>query len=148
MKFENAKIYKIICSETNRIYYGSTTQKLNHRLNDHKAKRKNPDRCMTKDFVEPKIYLVENVDCDNKKDLFIRENYYIDNFECVNRCRAFRSKDDVKQYNKQYLKVRKEKYYLTNHETIECECGTVVKKVSYKHHLTTNKHKNILEKNI
>jgi hypothetical protein len=148
MKFENAKIYKIICSETNRIYYGSTTQKLNHRLNHHTAKRKSGRNCLTRDFVEPKIYLVELVECDNKKDLLLRENYYIDNFECVNKKRAFRSKEDKKQYNKEYLKVRKQKYHLTNNETIECECGTIVKKVSYKHHLTTNKHKKLLEKNI
>lgn len=35
-KYNNSKIYKLICDD-GHYYIGSTTQKLNHRFNNHKT---------------------------------------------------------------------------------------------------------------
>ena len=49
-------IYKITC-ETGLIYIGSTTRPLKERLRKHKK-----DICRCKDFINPKIELIENVE--------------------------------------------------------------------------------------
>lgn len=73
----SCKIYKITC-ETGAVYYGSTIQTLKARLGSHKT-----DKSTTcKDFINPKIELVKEVD-ENDRDE--EEAYYIKNFECVNK---------------------------------------------------------------
>lgn len=68
-------IYKLVCGATNRIYYGQTKNTLEHRLS------KGHYNCVSKDFVNPTIHLVET--CE-EKDLLDRELYYINHFECIN----------------------------------------------------------------
>ena len=36
-KYENGKIYRLVCNITNQNYYGSTTQPLHKRLYEHKS---------------------------------------------------------------------------------------------------------------
>ena len=68
-------VYRLICSDTNRVYYGKTKNSLEHRLS------KGHYNCVCKDFVKPTIHLVETCEL---KDLADRELYYINNFECIN----------------------------------------------------------------
>jgi len=94
-------VYKLTCSETGKIYYGSTKQTLENR------KQKGWQRCSCEDFVNPTIELVETVnDLDN---LLEREDYYIRNFECINKYRVMITDEEKKEYFRQYRKDNREK---------------------------------------
>ena len=70
-------IYKLTCSVTHKVYYGATKHSIEFR------KSKGHYHCSCKDFINPILELVETVeDIDN---LYIREKYYINNYECVNK---------------------------------------------------------------
>jgi len=91
-------VYKLTCSETGKVYYGSTKNTLKVR------KSKGWYTCSCKDFVNPNIELVETV--DDLNNLLEREDYYIRNFECVNKNGAtFNSK----QYDKEWRANNKER---------------------------------------
>jgi len=93
MEFKG-KIYKITCSTTNKVYYGSTEfvflnmRLLNHEHCYNSYKLGNRKYQTSFDVLENgtyKIELVEDVVGTCKKDLLARERYYIENFECVNK---------------------------------------------------------------
>lgn len=92
-KYENGKIYKIVCHTTGSVYFGSTYERtLNRRLNRHEQLYKNHicnngKYLSSFDILENNNYeivLVEEFPCQNKNELLDREKYYIENFECVN----------------------------------------------------------------
>jgi hypothetical protein len=129
--YQQSKIYKIVCSKTNKIYVGATTQKyLSSRLSGHKYR----NVCMCRDFVEPKIYLLENYPCNSKKELDIKEEEYRLKIDCVNKrsvlpmdIKEYRKKyeEEHKEHRKQYREEHKEKikqqkreWYLKNREKI------------------------------
>ena len=118
--YSNGKIYKIVCNTTNKIYIGSTTQSLTSRLGQHKCNYKRflnglklTDSVFevleNSDYV---IILIENFNCNSKKDLFIRERYYIEKTECVNKNLPIRTRKEYceanKERKKQYDKIHKE----------------------------------------
>lgn len=87
--YKNSKIYKVICLETNKVYYGSTTQKLSHRLNQHRKDYNRQFHNLTIFEVMKnnnyKMCLVENFSCNNIEELKQKETEYIINNECVNK---------------------------------------------------------------
>ena len=92
---EYAKIYKIVCNTTGKVYYGSTCeQRLERRLQRHETRfiaffEQKDDRYMSSFEVicegDYKIELVENVKCNDREELEKRERWYIQNNECVNK---------------------------------------------------------------
>ena len=62
MSYQNGKIYRIVC-ETGLQYIGSTTTSLNQRFKTHYS---NTHQCSCKDFINPKIILIENYPCETK----------------------------------------------------------------------------------
>ena len=106
--YSNGKIYHIVCNLTGEIYYGSTVQRISMRMGTH---RKNKD-CCSKQIIERGDYhygLVEDYKCENKEQLLMRERYYVDNNNCINKKSPFLSKEEkiaimnertYKQYNK------------------------------------------------
>ena len=123
VNYGNGKIYKITGS--NLIYYGSTTQPLNKRKEQHKKKE-----CSSKIIIEKgdwEIVLVENYSCENKEQLFSRERWWIENNECVNKHRPIRTaeekeeqkKNAKKQFennNKEHIKQYEKQYNIDNKE--------------------------------
>jgi hypothetical protein len=107
-------IYKITCNETGEVYYGSTQQSLNVRMQKHKSKCKawkEGRYCYTTSFriIERGNYsysLIETVECDEKKQLETRERYYIEHNDCVNKCIPMRSKKEWREENKNKEKER------------------------------------------
>ena len=94
-------VYKLTCNETGKVYYGSTKQTLELR------KRVGWKRCSCKDFINPTIELVETVDdLDNLRQ---REDYYIRNFECVNKHRAMITDEEKDAYQHEYWEKNREK---------------------------------------
>ena len=134
------KIYKLICEDLT--YYGSTTKKyLSSRLSHHKYCWKNNSGLFTSKLLfdkgEVKIYLVEEFECENKKELHERERYYIENYECVNKYIPTRTQ---KEYKKYYSKTPQRKKYINdyNAERVKCSvCNKELNKSSLKRHIKT-----------
>ena len=82
--YSKGKIYKIINDDMpGLVYYGSTIQTLKTRFCGH---RKNLG-CTSRKLFETdnvKIELVEDYPCETKRELEIKEKYYILKFECLN----------------------------------------------------------------
>jgi len=138
-KYQNGKIYKIVCNKTNLVYIGSTTQKyLSDRLKGH--------RCNYKRFLENKnrnvssfkilenndfyIELIELFPCNSKDELLVRERYYFDNIDCINKVRPQITKEEEKERDTLNRKKRYEnnkdkildiqhQYYQENKEKIK-----------------------------
>lgn len=80
-KYHNSKIYKIVSDNTKKYYVGGTIQELRIRFNNHKHKYKhninNEKSREILEFGECRIELIEEFNCDNKKQLETREQYWI-----------------------------------------------------------------------
>jgi hypothetical protein len=125
-----AKIYKITsATHPNLVYYGSTTNKyLCNRMSQHRTDyKRNPTakRAVYElvQFDDAKMELIEEVEGDGKE----REQYYIDNFPCVNKLNAYLPGDPAKKL-KEWKKNNPEKqaehlkrYYEANKEEIHAK---------------------------
>jgi len=83
-----AKIYRIVCNDTNLTYYGSTTQKLSQRLSCHVNQYKNGRGITSSKIIENgnySIILVKNIECQSREELKREERWFIENNECVNK---------------------------------------------------------------
>tara|TARA_R110000823_G_scaffold302475_1_gene423715 strand:+ start:295 stop:1002 length:708 start_codon:yes stop_codon:yes gene_type:complete len=109
--YQDSKIYKIVNPENNLVYYGSTTHKnLNCRFSQHKQIF---NSCSSRYlFIEGTQYieLLENFPCENKKELELKERWYIENNECVNQHIPGRNKQEWYESNVEERKV----YYQKN----------------------------------
>jgi len=122
-KYQNGKIYKIVCNITNDIYIGSTIQTLKERLYGHRSKRKNCSSCKIIDRGDYKICLIEKYPCDDITQLKKREGYWQSQIKCINIQRegmTDKEKDEKrKKYDKKYRNINPEKrkeYYKQNKE--------------------------------
>tara|TARA_R110002020_G_scaffold402401_1_gene612577 strand:- start:176 stop:487 length:312 start_codon:yes stop_codon:yes gene_type:complete len=82
-KYQQGKIYKIVCNITNEIYYGSTKKTLKERLRLHILCR----NCMSINIIDRgdyKIELIKDYPCNSKKELEEEESKYIRENECIN----------------------------------------------------------------
>jgi len=112
-KYENGKIYKLTGSN-GLVYYGSTIQPLNKRLIKHKSKS---NTTCSKLICDMKIELVENYPCNCKRELEMRERWFIKNNECVNSHIPCITEEEKKEYKKQYRIDNKEQikqYHINN----------------------------------
>jgi hypothetical protein len=115
--FSKSKIYKLISNnpEITSVYYGSTTQKLCARMSTHRAHYKSwcngkVGSCSIFEYFKQygieqfHIELVEDFPCDNKQQLFSRENEFIRGFDCINKNSTITTPEEKKQYHQQYNK--------------------------------------------
>jgi len=122
--YQQGKIYRLVCNNTNKQYIGSTTQKyLCSRLSQHKLQS---SRCISKEIINNgnySIILVENYPCNCKDELLKRERYFIETLQCINKRIPSRTKKEGdKEYqekNKESIKKRKAEYYQKNKEKIK-----------------------------
>ncbi len=111
-KYNNGKIYKIIDNTNGNIYIGSTIRSLKERLQRHKKLD-----CISKNIIKNgdyRIELIEDYPCNTKKELLIREQYYIDNSKCINLINPIFNKEEYYLNNKNRIKEYKKKYYEKN----------------------------------
>lgn len=104
MKYDNGKIYKLIDNTNGNIYIGSTVQPLYKRKSQHKAVGNN--KCVSKFIIDNGDYdiiLIENYPCKSKEELLMRERYYIDNTDCINKNIPGRSGAEWYQDNKERI---------------------------------------------
>ena len=136
------RIYKITCDETNTVYYGSTISKLYNRLSQHKCVK----NCMVKNMTNPKIFLIEEREFIDRKEMVLLEKEYIINNDCINKVIPFRTRTEWrkqpqvklkdKEYNDMYLEKNREKFK----EKTKCVCGSVFRKRETSKHIKTKKH--------
>ena len=156
-------IYKLICSETGKLYIGSTIQTLQQRLWKHRSKS---NRCVSRDFINPTIELIESIEYTDYEKLLWRERFHIDTEECINKLIPISTKEEKKTKDREYdiknkdkIKERKQKYYLKvkenlkekyennkeeickkRREKINCECGGKYQHTSRARHFKTKLH--------
>jgi hypothetical protein len=114
------KIYRLICDD-GFYYYGSTKCELRKKKADHKSdsvrdcNRKLYQHINSIGWDKVKIELIEDYDCDNRKELLVRENEYISNHInnpfCLNTSFPFKTKEQRKQKQKEYDTGDKKKAY-------------------------------------
>jgi hypothetical protein len=103
----------------NLIYFGSTTIKLNRRMNNHRAKWRRWKRGLSRYNTSFKIledgnYKIEPLyicDFEDKKELFDVERYYIENFTCVNKVIPNRSNQEYYLDNIEILRMKRIERY-------------------------------------
>ena len=125
-------IYKIeICNE---IYIGSTIENLIERERKHNYMLKKKtfklyETCKTNDINNITLIEIEKVKVENKKELKIIEQKYINELQpSLNMCKAHRTEEEIKNCQKEYDKNRLNKrerydqkkiYYQQNKEKIK-----------------------------
>ena len=91
--YQQAKIYKLTSSNTDKVYYGSTCSSLNQRKQTHISQYKswlNKKGPYVSSFEIVKydnceITLLENFPCNSSQELLKKEGEYIRNNTCVNK---------------------------------------------------------------
>jgi len=125
IRYKNGKIYKLVDNTNGNIYYGSTIQTLDERLRGHNKdfryfilNRENTYWCQSNKILmnnDYKIELIEDYACSNKKELNRREDYYIQNFNCINNRSAYNTPEQRKEKRKIYAQKRYQLKKSQNH---------------------------------
>ena len=104
VNYQNSKIYIIKSPNTDKCYIGSTTNTLPQRMRNHRwdynHKRENGNSVFEIfECGEAYIELLEMCPCNNKDELFKKENEIMNTYNnCVNKKKAYRSLEEVKLY--------------------------------------------------
>ena len=141
-KYNNSKIYKISNTINDDIYIGSTTsQYLCSRMNMHRmmakdttGRRNSKLYNMMRDLgvVNFKIELVENINCNDKHELHIKEQEYIDSLKpSLNMIKSIPMTADE---NREYQRIWAEKQRRKNGSKKQSEM-TLTKDPNYKHNM-------------
>ena len=163
IRYQQGKIYKIVCNITNEIYIGSTIKSLNDRLCVHRLDKE----CVSRYIIERgdyKIELIKNYPCNNVYELEEEEGKYIKNNTCINIKIPHRTqkewyednKDKILEKQKQDRINNPEKFkehYENNKEKILekckakilCDCGCMVARRGIARHKKTLKHIKLTE---
>jgi hypothetical protein len=126
VNYQNGKIYKLVCNTTGLVYFGSTCEPtLARRLHGHKKDYSRGMIITSAKIIENDnygIFLVESYPCNSKDELNMRERFYIENFECVNKCIPIRFKEEIPLLDKSRYernkteKLEKMKAYYVEHK--------------------------------
>ena len=135
MENKKALIYKLSCNVTGKVYYGSTTRTISHRISRHKTSFRLDRGCRSKEIIENWDYKTEVLEEVNLENRLERESYYIKNFDCVNKKIPLRTK---KEFMKEYDKER-------NKEKYTCQCGIQYTRQHKARHEKSQKHIKYLE---
>ena len=118
VNYQNAKIYKIVCNSTGLVYYGSTCEiTLARRLAGHTKDYKLGIKITSSKIIENGnygIFLVETYPCNSRDELNMRERFYIENNECVNKVIPIRTEEEKKLLEKEYNAKHHPEYYEQN----------------------------------
>jgi acetone carboxylase gamma subunit len=125
-KFHNSKIYKITDNTNNQVYIGSTIKTLQQRLQGHKSAAKSYKEgrgCASKSIIDNGDYnieLLEHYPCENRKQLLIKEQEYIDKYDCINKVNSHTDPKERYLLNRDKILIKKREY---DKKYIKCECG-------------------------
>jgi hypothetical protein len=94
-------IYKLSCGGLD--YYGSTRD-IETRMSLHRSKWNNCSSKLLYEKGEPELKILEIGEYISKNQMYIRENEFINKYPCVNKYRAYQTKEERNEYNKEYMK--------------------------------------------
>ena len=164
--YRNGKIYKLISTETDNVYVGSTSlnylcKRLVSHRSDYKrwlAKKRNyVSSYEILKYEDCKIILIEDFPCDSKDQLTSREQYWIDNTaNTVNKQKAwtgltkkeYQQQPKIKAHRNQYRKQPKNKAMKKQYSQtkIKCICGSTCSINDYSRHIKSQKHEDFITK--
>ena len=137
----SGKIYCLKSFQTDKIYIGSTSQKIKRRLQQHKSHYKrylNGKMRYLSSFEIIKyndcyIELIKEVACEKKQLLILEGQEINNNSKCINLFLCGKSSNDYG-----------ENYYKRRNEHILCSCGDMYSQSNKARHNNSNKHQNYL----
>ena len=124
MKYQDGKIYKILNSETDDVYFGSTTQKLSKRMTNHRTQAKSGKTHLLyqkmREIGDDKFYieLVEYFPCENLEQLNKREGEWIRASATLNEKVAGRTKQEYDNETRDIKNKKAQDHYQENKERI------------------------------
>ena len=130
------KTYKLTCSETDKVYYGSTKLSLVERCGGHR----NSGECESRTFVKPIIGLMDVF--ATKKEALEAERKLIEENPCVNIRSPIKSKEEIDEYKAGWYVKNAERISDKGKQLVHCECGMTIKRFSLGNHRKTIFHKN------
>jgi hypothetical protein len=146
VNYAEGKIYKLVSSQTKKIYIGSTAEHYlcsrlkGHRSDYKKWKNNQANWCCSFDILkydDVEIILIEEYPCNTKDKLRAREQKWLNKTpNCCNKWRAYVSKEDR-------LKEARERSKECQNIKILCiHCGQKYRASNISYHKKTNIHKN------
>ena len=141
--YKNSKIYKVV-SPGMLPYFGSTTQALSSRLTQHVSKYKKFGMGVggyTSRYLihtgQYQIFWIEDCPCDRKEQLKARERFYIESYECVNKCVPGRTK---KESDHAYYQSNTKKIIAQVSKQTQCAvCSCMTRRCNTKRHQRTKR---------
>ena len=130
------KTYKLTCSESGKVYYGSTKLSLVER----KGRHRNLKNCECKDFINPTIELMDVF--ETREKMLYGERLLIEDNDCVNIKIPIKTKKEITTYKDEWYQQNKKRISDKGKEIIKCECGMSIKKSSKWNHMKTKFHLN------
>jgi hypothetical protein len=133
-KYQQGKVYAIVCRKTGRRYVGSTVEPtLARRLTKHLGAFKcwlKHGKCYKTSFDIIKdgdyyIVLLELCPCGSKDELRMCEQKHLDACECVNQVKAFQTDEERKEYVKQYNEQNHNKLLEQQKQNYEKKCDEI-----------------------
>jgi len=121
IRYQQGKIYKIVCNITNEVYIGSTIKLLNDRLSIHKYDTDNKKRCSSRNIIDRGDYemiLIKDYPCNSRWELEEEEGKYIRENECINIAIPHRTNEEWYEDNKEDQSQKKKTYYKKNKKEI------------------------------
>ena len=122
-KYNNSSIYKISNIGGNMVYYGSTCRDIQKRFKQHKQSYKTKADSITVYKIfdtygidNCKIELVEKYNCNSKRELELREGYYIKNNECINIKVLGKTRREYYDENRDDIDKKRKEWYVLNKE--------------------------------
>ena len=115
-------VYSITCRTTDEVYYGSTVQTIERRMNKHRSDARSDQQCTSKPIILRDNYdsrVLETHQNITKTELEkVHESKYIKNNPCVNKKVPGRTREEYRKANREELLAKKKENYEANREEI------------------------------
>ena len=118
--YAKGKIYKIV-GDSGATYYGSTACSLKDRMRKHLYDKGTTAYQKIISQMDYEMFLLENYPCESRKQLEIREAWYIREYPCVNRQIPGRTNKQWIEDNQEETTARFKKYYQDNKTRLQIE---------------------------
>lgn len=144
--YKNGKIYVIKSNETEKVYIGSTCSTLKKRMSSHKssfkAGAKIGEAKQILKYADAYIELIENFECESKRELLDREGEVIRNTpNCVNTQIQGRTMKQYRTDNAEKLKQQSADYREKNKDLLKTKYNDWYKSEKGKAYLEKRKAK-------
>jgi hypothetical protein len=154
------RVYLITDTNETMRYIGSTKQTLSQRMTVHRSNYRRWKQSKTQNYCASfqlfdecgiencQILMLYEMEGDSKDAIRIIEHRYIKEMDCVNKRGAYRSEEQLRNYQliyqPKYRAENREKLKAYARTRITCECGIEVSRGFLPTHRHTEKHRRFL----